>query len=328
EEHRAEHAIRHANVLDEVAAQEDIAGSFGWCMFDYNTHKDFGSGDRICYHGVMDMFRNPKLAAAVYAIQQEEHPVLEISSSMDIGEHPGCNRGDIYILTNADSVKMYKNDKFVKEFFAKDTKFKNLKHAPILLDDYIGDALEIGENMSHKQAEDLKQILNETARVGLYNLSKTMYLKAMKLVARYHMNMTDAVELYNRYIGDWGGTSTVYRFDAVKDGEVVKTVYRQPMKKVYIKADIDHTELSENNTYDVAAVRITAADEYGNILNFFNDPICLSVEGPVELIGPSIMSLSGGMGGTYIKTTGKTGEAKLTISSGQAETVTIDITII
>lgn len=98
EEHRAEHALRHANVLDAVAAEEDIAGCFGWCMFDYNTHKDFGSGDRICYHGVMDMFRNPKLAAAVYACQQEKEPVLELSSSMDIGEHPGCNRGETYIL--------------------------------------------------------------------------------------------------------------------------------------------------------------------------------------------------------------------------------------
>ena len=43
EERRSEHAIRHANVLDAVAGQPDIAGSFGWCMFDYNTHKDFGS---------------------------------------------------------------------------------------------------------------------------------------------------------------------------------------------------------------------------------------------------------------------------------------------
>ena len=41
EERRSEHAIRHANVLDAVAGQPDIAGSFGWCMFDYNTHKDF-----------------------------------------------------------------------------------------------------------------------------------------------------------------------------------------------------------------------------------------------------------------------------------------------
>ena len=60
EEHRVWHAMRHASVLDAVAGEADIAGSFGWCMFDYNTHKDFGSGDRICYHGVMDMFRNPE----------------------------------------------------------------------------------------------------------------------------------------------------------------------------------------------------------------------------------------------------------------------------
>ena len=87
--HRQEHALRHCNVLDSVMANDDIAGSFGWCMFDYNTHKDFGSGDRVCYHGVTDMFRNPKMAAAVYASQcREGEPVLEVSSSMDIGEHP------------------------------------------------------------------------------------------------------------------------------------------------------------------------------------------------------------------------------------------------
>ncbi|MBP5413704.1 MAG: glycoside hydrolase family 2 protein, partial [Lachnospiraceae bacterium] len=65
EEHRAEHAMRHAKVLNDVNEQKDIAGRFGWCMADYTTHKDFGSGDRICYHGVMDMFRNPKMAACV-----------------------------------------------------------------------------------------------------------------------------------------------------------------------------------------------------------------------------------------------------------------------
>ena len=69
EDHRTEHALRHARVLDSVASYEDISGSFGWCMADYNTHKDFGSGDRICYHGVLDMFRNLKMAAAVYASQ-------------------------------------------------------------------------------------------------------------------------------------------------------------------------------------------------------------------------------------------------------------------
>lgn len=67
--HRQEHALRHARVLNAAYADGEHAGCFGWCMFDYATHKDFGSGDRICYHGVLDSFRNPKLAAAVYASQ-------------------------------------------------------------------------------------------------------------------------------------------------------------------------------------------------------------------------------------------------------------------
>jgi beta-galactosidase len=138
EEHRVEHALRHANVLNAVAENEDIAGCFGWCMFDYNTHKDFGSGDRICYHGVLDMFRNPKLAAVIYASQQEKEPVLELSSSMDIGEHPGCNRGETYVFTNADKVRMFKNDRFIKEYSAADSPYKYLKHGPILIDDFIG----------------------------------------------------------------------------------------------------------------------------------------------------------------------------------------------
>lgn len=107
EEHRLEHALRHVRVLDSVWGQKDIAGSFGWCFFDYNTHRDFGSGDRICYHGVTDMFRNPKPAAYVYSVMQDEIPVLWITSSMDIGEHPASNRGRVYIFTNADSVKFY-----------------------------------------------------------------------------------------------------------------------------------------------------------------------------------------------------------------------------
>jgi beta-galactosidase len=95
------------------------------------------------------------------------------------------------------------------------------------------------------------------------------------------------------------------------------------MTKVCIEALIDHDKLVEENSYDVAAVRINARDEFGNILPFFNDPISLSIEGPCEIIGPKVLALQGGMGGTYIKTTGKKGAGKLTISCGQAEDVEI-----
>ena len=314
EEHRLEHMLRHANVLDEVIHQTDIAGSFGWCMFDYNTHQDFGSGDRICYHGVMDMFRNPKLAASVYSCFNEDEPILMLSSTMDIGEHPGSNRGKIYILTNLDTVRMYKNDVLLKEYHPEDSEYKHLPHGPILVDDYIGDALTENENMPKRQATAVKQLLNATAGVGLYNLSKPMWLKAGKLMLRYGMKMEDAVQLYNKYIGDWGGSSKLYTLKGYKDGELVKTVNIGPMSEKKLVSQASSTVLSEVNSYDVAAIRMKAVDEYGNVLPFANDPVILSTEGDIEIIGPKVTALSGGMGGTYIKTKGVKGHAKLIMS--------------
>lgn len=316
EEHRVEHAIRHVRVLDAVSGEEDIAGSFGWCMTDYNTHKDFGSGDRICYHGVLDMFRNPKLAAAVYACQQEEEPVLEIASSMDIGEHPGCNRGRTYILTNADRVRMFKNNRFIKEFRREEASYKHLKHGPIVIDDFIGDAIEEGEDFKPNQAAGVKKILNAAAVYGMNQLPKSIYMEALKLILIYHMNPSQAVELYNKYIGDWGGTSTTYGFEAIKDGAVVKSIVKQPMRSWELLAKADHSVLEERETYDVAAVYIKAVDENDNLLSYSSQPLTLEVEGPVEVIGPDMISLQGGMGGTYIRSKGEPGEAVLHIRYG------------
>ena len=330
EEHRLSHALRHANVLEDAAAQEDIAGTFGWCMFDYNTHKDFGSGDRICYHGVMDMFHNPKLAAAVYASQQDETPVLEISSTMDIGEHPGGNRSDVYIFTNADSVRMYKNGEFIKEYVpdhGRRARYRHLAHPPILIDDYIGDTLEKGEHMPHAKASVISGLLNETARYGLYDLPKTTLAKAGGTLLRYKMDLSDMTALYTKYIGGWGGASTVYEFAAIKDGQEVKRIARGPVEGKRLAAEADRVLLHEGKSYDVAAVRIRLTDEHGNTLTFANDPVMLEASGVLELIGPSVVSLQGGMGGTYVRTTGEAGEGTLTIRTpeGLEETICFEV---
>ena len=324
EEHRVEHAIRHANVLNAVAGEDDICGSFGWCMADYNTHKDFGSGDRICYHGVMDMFRNPKTAADIYAMQNEKENVLSLSSTMDIGEHPACNRGRNWIFSNADSVKMYKNNRLIKEYNLKDSVYKNLSHGPVEIDDFIGNAIAEGEKFSSKHSEEIKEALNYVARNGLSNLPVKYIFTALKMMMVYRMKPTEAVTLYTRYIGDWGGTSTVFRFEAIKDGEVVKTVIKEPMTRMHLVAKADHTALTEGDTYDVAAVRIQMLDENENRIYFYNEPLVFETEGPIEIIGPKIVSLKGGMCGTYVKTIGKEGKAALIIKNNQAETVRIE----
>ena len=315
EDHRVEHMIRHAKVLDSYYGYNDIAGGFGWCMADYNTHKDFGSGDRICYHGVLDMFRNPKLASYVYSSQKDinEEVVLEISSIMDIGEHPACLSKDVYAVTNADSVRLYKNNEFIKEFTRKNSPFKNMINGPILIDDFIGDIMMNNEGFSKSKAKDIKKVLLAANKYGLDNLPFSIKMLAAKCIIFRGMKMDDAVKLYYKYISNWGTSSTEYKFVAVKDGKEVKTVIRKPVKRPYLNIEVSHNELIDIQTYDVASIKIKAIDEYNNLLPYYQESVRIKVEGPIEVIGPDVFPLRGGMGGTYIKTLGKSDKAKVLI---------------
>ena len=164
-------------------------------------------------------------------------------------------------------------------------------------------------------------------KYGIAKLPLSAKLTAAKCMLVYGMKMSDAVELFGKYVSDWGGTATVYRFEAIKNGLIVKTVEKSPMKAKQLKVQCSHTELAEKNTYDVAAVHFRMESEKNNLLPFNQDIITLSAEGPVEIIGPKTISLRGGMGGTYIKTTGKAGEAKLVVQAEGLEPIEIEFTI-
>lgn len=327
EEHRLEHALRHARVLNAVASHGNISGSYGWCMADYNTHMDFGSGDRICYHGVTDMFRNHKLAAAVYS-SQGTRPVLEVSSSMDIGEHPACIKGDVWAFTNADLLRVYKNGRLIKEYPAdKNNRFRHMTHSPILIDDFIGDVLTREENMKPRQAKLLSSVINYIARNGYGALPLHILWKAAQCMLFYGMKYNDIVNLYTKHAGDWGGASRVYRFDAVKDGVVVKSVLKKPMNEPSLELNTYKTQLCERESYDVTAIRIRAVDENGNTLTFCSEPLKISVSGPVEIIGADVVALRGGMSGVYIKTTGQCGRATVTVDGGSLGSVSVDLNV-
>ena len=314
EEHRLEHALRHANVLDAVAGYDDIAGSFGWCFFDYNTHRDFGSGDCICYHGVTDMFRNPKQAAAVYsACGDLKEPFLELSSTFDIGEHPAGNRGRTYLYTNCDSVKMYKNGLFIKEYTHRDSGYRHLKNAPILLDDFIGDQMKKNEGFTARQNKIVKEALNYIGIYGMNNIPPKIKMRLAEAMAVYHMKFEDAYMLFGKYIGNWGGTSLEFVFEGYKDGKLVKTVTKSAFRKLHLNIICSSQKLIEKDTYDVASVRITVCDQSGNIQPFFCDSLPLKIEGAGGIIGPSRARINGGMGGTYVRTNGQ-GRITLTVS--------------
>ena len=319
ERHRLEHALRHVNVLEAMYEDDDIAGLFSWCMSDYNTHRDFGSGDGVCYHGVTDMFRNPKLAAAVYQSQSDLSPCCAVSSSMDIGEHPAGHIGDVYVFTNADSVKLYKGGVFVGEFFPDRKKFPAIPHPPIIINDLIGSMLETQEGYSKETSAILKECLGALAKFGVGALPAKYYIKFGYLMLTKGFKISDAYTLYSKYVGNWGGEASEWRFDAVKNGEVIKTVTRKAGCQVHLEVKADHTDLHEGDTYDVSSIRIRAVDEYGNIAPYYQEAVTLRTEGDIGIIGPSVISLKGGCGGTYVKTLGNAGNAKLFVNDIEVE---------
>lgn len=314
ERHRLDHALRHAKVLDAMYADDDISGIFPWCMFDYNTHQDFGSGDGICYHGVMDMFRNPKLASAVYASQSEDKPCCVVSSSMDIGEHPAGDIGRVYVFTNADCVRLYKDGVFVREFAPSREEYPALPHPPVIIDDFIGELLITQEGFDEKTGAAVKECLLAVAKFGPSSLPPKILAKFARLMLLKGFKFSDGVELYGKYIGNWGGEATKWRFDAVKGGKLICSVTRSPGQRVHLEVSTSKTKLCEGDTYDAAAVRIRAVDEHGNLAPYWQEPVILKCSGPIMLIGPEIISLKGGSGGCYVKTCGSSGSAELCVN--------------
>jgi beta-galactosidase len=130
-----EHTIRHARVHDQLASNPQYAGGIGWCAFDYNTHYDFGSGDRICYHGVADIFRVPKPAAGFYKSQcdPEEEVVLEPAFHWARGDESiGFTKA--MVCSNCDHLKFYIDNELVTEVDPDREQFSHLRYAPFTAD--------------------------------------------------------------------------------------------------------------------------------------------------------------------------------------------------
>jgi beta-galactosidase len=135
EQRQAEHVLRHLEVMNAAYGDPQIAGCIGWCAFDYNTHKDFGSGDRICHHGVMDMFREPKFAAYAYISQCEpsDEVILKPVTFWARGERNIGGVLPLIILTNCDEVELTYGKNAPKRFKPDREKFPHLPHAPVVI---------------------------------------------------------------------------------------------------------------------------------------------------------------------------------------------------
>jgi beta-galactosidase len=154
-----------------------------------------------------------------------------------------------------------------------------------------------------------------------------MLMKAAFLMARYGMTFEQAYQLNGKYIGDWGDAAIEYRFDAIRDGVVVKSVRKAPARARVLRVDPYTARLCEGESYDATLVRIAMTDQNGNVLPFYNGALRITAEGPIRLIGAEHNMLRGGLGGVIVRTTGGQGAAKVTIEAEGTAPVEIAFTV-
>lgn len=129
---RVEHAIRHARIQSKAHTSGGVTGAIGWCAFDYNTHREFGAGDRICYHGVMDMFRLPKYAARFYEsqISPDVRVVLQAATNWQLGDYSEGIIEPITVFSNVEEIEVFVGEVSHGRFSPSHDKFPNLPHPP------------------------------------------------------------------------------------------------------------------------------------------------------------------------------------------------------
>lgn len=315
EQRRLDHALRHARIIDYMYGSSRMCGVIGWCMADYNTHRYFGSGDQVCYHGVTDMFRIPKLAAAVYASQSNRKPVMEVSSHMDIGESSGHHIGNVYVFTNCDRIEVAYNHTVIGTYFPDTLNFPHLPHPPVVISDFIGNRLESEQHFRPKDRKVLKRLLLEASEKG-FDLHLRDKLSMVRLMKSYKMGLPEVIRLYETYVGCWDVKDKVWTFMGYSNDRMVCTKeFRSANRSsIELQADTD-TLYVKKETYDVVRLTVRAVSEYGITLNYASDPLMITCEGPIRLIGPDLISLNAGNAGIYIRTIGLTGRATVKIAS-------------
>ena len=324
-----EHALRHLRVINESLGREDLAGGISWCAFDYNTHASFGSGDKICYHGVFDMFRNPKYAAFAYASQKdpEKEPVLEPVTLVSRGEKDGGGTVPFYILTNCDFVRVYKNGKKTADFYPRKEEFPHLEHPPVMIFHLMEE--ELLEDFSEDDRKRLTAFLEKKVTEGtLTAMQQEDFIFLSGLAARYNRDVSSLIGMVIKSAGGWGDTENNLVLEGwLGDSAVVRREVGESRYAagITVKAD-DPVLYTGGNTYDATRITVRAEDNMGNLLPFTQECVEIKLDGPAKLLGPARFPLTGGVSSFWIRTIGKPGTVKINVLGVESRTdCTIEI---
>ena len=326
-EKTTEHALRHLKVINDALGYEEISAVIGWCAFDYNTHKQFGSGDHICYHGVADIFRTPKAAGYAYLSQTSSTPMMWVANVPTPGDGNEGINGPITVFTNCEYVELFKGDKSIGKFYPDTESYPNLKHAPIIIDDFIGDDLN-DLPFSDKEKKIFAKIASKAIQIGMIHLDSSDQSALEKLIKKYKFTHEQVVALYSRFA--IFQSDIVWRIVGYYNGSKVSEKRFGLSDKYSYRIDTSADTLTNGDTYDVMRINVKLVDEYGTQAIYANRTIHIETQGPIALLSPAYTTLQGGSTAVYVRSlpTSESTYARIIIHFEDAPDKNIDIFVI
>lgn len=293
---------RHLNILNDFYKHKNIVGLSSWCMHDYYTHREFGAGDHICYHGILDSFRNPKHSAFVYKSNLSKEAILHPTFTMDNGDIPGGHILPFYVLSNVHHIDLLKDGKLIKSFRPFKKGFKHLPSPPYYINYFIPKSWSDDyPSIKGLNKYILGQILNFAAINGLEKLSfiKKLYIGAAMKIAKITYN--DLVKIWTKNVTSWGNPSSSYTLVGYnKDNHKIEQHLIGSATHYLYKVVVDKRELVNGATYDSGKIVINALNS-NNMRNPYDFSVVnVKINGNIRISGPLHQNLHGGALTIYV----------------------------
>ena len=106
--------------------------------------------------------------------------------------------GNVYAFTNCDSVKLYKNDELVAEFFPDRSKYPHMPHPPILINDLIGSKMVSKEGFDRKTEHDVRRAISDLSEASVQPDVKEVFL-SLFTSKNAKISEEEVVRLYREY---------------------------------------------------------------------------------------------------------------------------------
>lgn len=311
-----EHAHRHLRVINAALGSKEISGTISWCAFDYNTHSCFGSGDKICYHGVMDMFRNKKYAAHGYSSQKDtkDGVVLEPVTLACRGERDGGGIVPFTVLTNCDYIEILKNGEYIDRYYPDNKAYPNLAHPPINIYHILSANLDLPISDEDKAAIRA-YVINKIKAGNLVEITPEDYKFYGEVAERSGLSMFNILNVVFRLSAGWGQEANMLTIKGYVEGkEVISKLIGELKWRAGIEVIPDDSILSVNkSSYDATRVVINVNDNLGNPLRYNNEFVEIELEGPAKLMGPSKFGITSGTSAFWIRTLGEKGTVRIKV---------------